>query len=259
MISPGLDPALLSRRFAKASKRLPSAAAGLLWLGFLLSACSLFTGENDRDDPPPADGSPIAFGNFREGTTWKYAIHWVRSGNCTGDRIRTIQLQKVVPENGSRLLVYKWSDVAGVPDSAEGSRPNCDSVDLGDRYDSVRLDSLSRYEIPDTVGDAKGYGDLRQMSFFQIKRIPTDTIAMALCGGAEGRLVGKVFVESRDRVAIIDTTACLNGSEDSLSYSRYVQDIGLLRKRWGYRDEGVLIDYTDIRLLEFDGRPVTGG
>lgn len=234
-----------------------ASAAPLL---FLLSGC-LFSGGND---PAPLDpASAPVFASFQAGTTWQYEIRWIRSGSCIGDRIRTIAVAAILSGdsgyggNETRRIVYQWSDSAKTPDSAADSHVYCDSVPAGYRYDTVAVGADSRYRIPDTVSDAKAYGDLRQMSFFQLKRIPADTDSVALCDGMKTVLNGSVRDEGTERRAILDTSACLSGSGGVVSFARYWQDVGLVKKQWGYSDEGVLIDFTSVTLLEFNGRRIS--
>jgi hypothetical protein len=223
----------------------------ILAMTLLLGGCFPFPDE-DASGAPSASRDASRFGNFREGATWKYEIHWIRSGTCSGDRIRTIRLTRVIPSAGGRLLVYAWADSALARDPSITFPALCDSVDTGWKSDSVRLDGGSEYVLPDAPRDPQGYGDLRLMSFFQTREIPTDT--GVLCDGVTQRIRNVAF-EGGARPEIIDTSACLNGAGDSASYARYLQGVGLVRKRWGYTDEGVRIDFTSIRLLEFAGRP----
>lgn len=220
---------------------------------FLLSGCFPFPIENPSHSS--RKGDPV-FGYFQAGASWEYEIFWIRNGACIGDRIRTIKLEKTLPRAGSTLLIYHWRDVKKVPDSTKDNWVDCDTVNAEFRYDSVLLDSNSRFEFHESVTDELDYGDLRRMSFFQIKRIPSDTDSTTLCDSVKSALAGRRREQGRELVEIIDTIACLNGFGGRVSFSRYLQNVGLLKKRWGYTDQGVVIDNTTITLLKFNGRAI---
>lgn len=191
------------------------------------------------------------FGAFTVGTTWTYAIEWVRWGACGGSRVRTIRLEQAAPAvDGAQRLVYRWSDVQKAVDSSVNYLADCPSIGYLQQLDTVLIDSQFRFERTNSTYDMKGFEDLNAMSFFQVKRVPAQSDI--LCNG-KTIAVDSSYFAGENRTEIIDTSACLNGMEESASYVRYLQGVGLVQKRWGNTDEGVNIDFTSITLMEFNG------
>ncbi|MDQ3000225.1 MAG: hypothetical protein M3Y08_03015 [Fibrobacterota bacterium] len=232
-----------------------AASAAFLFSGTVFVSCSSFGTENFQVDPGKFDDSRLSpFGSYQQGTSWKYEIHWIRWA-CSATWIRNIKLESVHSNAESIRLIYKWWDYEKESDSAWESPTQCKNIDSGAHYDTVSLDVDGRLEIQDSVQDEKNFESLKQMSFFQVKAVPTDTQLVAVCDSMK-RAVAQARVDGQNRKVILDTTACLNSPSESLSFNQYGEGIGLLRKQWGYTDQRVIKSYTWITLLEYNGRAI---